>query len=257
MFIDKVELREIQMEYISPFETSLGREYYKRAIIVKIEAEGTEGFGECVAEESPWYSYETIETAWHVLSKFMIPIILKKEVESPEDFLSMLSRIRGHNMAHAAIEEAFIDAFAKTRKTPLSKLLGGVRNRIESGVSIGIQESVEKLLRNIQNYIEQGYRRIKIKIKPQWDIEVVEKVREAYPDIRLMVDANGAYTIKDSKHLQELDKYNLLMIEQPLDYDDLVDHAALQSKMKTPICLDESIPNLSSTRTALKPICSN
>jgi O-succinylbenzoate synthase len=252
MFIDKVELREIQMEYISPFETSLGREYCKSAIIVKIEAQGSEGFGECVAEEGPWYSYETIETAWHILSQFMIPIILKKDVESPEAFLSALSRIRGHNMAHAAIEEAFIDAYAKAQKTPLSKLLGGVRNRIESGVSIGIQDNVEKLLKNIGGYLEQSYRRIKIKIKPQWDLEVVKKVRVAYPDISLMVDANGAYTIRDSKHLQELDKYNLLMIEQPLDYDDLVDHAELQSKIKTPICLDESIPNLSSAQAALK-----
>ncbi len=252
MFIKKIELREIQMEYVSPFETSLGREYYKDAIIVKIEAQESEGFGECVAEKSPWYSYETIETAWHVLSQFMIPKILKKDVESPEAFLSMLSRIRGHNMAHAAIEEAFMDAYAKSKKTALSKLLGGVRNRIESGVSIGIQENVEKLLKNIGNYLEQGYRRIKIKIKPQWDLEVVKKVREAYPNISLMVDANGAYTIKDLNHLQKLDKYHLLMMEQPLEYDDLVDHAKLQSKMKTPICLDESIPNLSSAQAALK-----
>ncbi|MFB0560540.1 MAG: o-succinylbenzoate synthase [Candidatus Lokiarchaeia archaeon] len=252
MFIEKVELREIQMGYVSPFETSLGREYYKDAIIIKIEAKESEGFGECVAEKSPWYSYETFETAWHILSQFMIPKILKKDVYSPEAFLSMLSRIRGHNMAHAAIEEAFMDAYAKVRKTSLSKLLGGVRNRIESGVSIGIQENVEKLLKTIENYLEQGYRRIKIKIKPQWDLEVVKKVREVYPDISLMVDANGAYTIKDSNHLQELDKYDLLMIEQPLDYDDLVDHAELQSKMKTPICLDESIPNLSSAQAALK-----
>ncbi|MGQ9721643.1 MAG: o-succinylbenzoate synthase [Candidatus Jordarchaeum sp.] len=252
MFIERIELREIQMEYVSPFETSLGREYYKDAIIVKIETQEAEGYGECVAEKSPWYSYETIETAWHVLSQFMIPMILRKEVERPEVFLSMLSRIRGHSMAHAAIEEAFIDAYAKTRKTSLSKLLGGSKDRIESGVSIGIQENVDKLLKNIENYLEEGYRRIKIKIKPQWDLEVVKKVREAYPDINLIVDANGAYTIRDAEHLQELDKYNLLMIEQPLDYDDLVYHAELQSKMKTPICLDESIPNLHAAQAALK-----
>lgn len=252
MFIEKVELREIQMEYVSPFETSLGREYYKNAIIVKIGTQEFEGFGECVAEKSPWYSYETIETAWHVLSQFMIPKILKKDVENPEAFLSMLRQIRGHNMAHAAIEEAFMDAYSKARKISLSKLLGGIRNRIESGVSIGIQENVEKLLKNIGKYLEQGYRRIKIKIKPQWDLEVVKKVRETYPDTSLMVDANGAYTIKDLNHLQELEKYNLLMIEQPLEYDDLVNHAKLQSKMKTPICLDESIPNLSSAQAALK-----
>ncbi|MBS7249762.1 MAG: o-succinylbenzoate synthase [Candidatus Freyarchaeota archaeon] len=252
MFIEKIELRKIKMEYVSPFETSLGREYHKTAIIVKIETQDLEGFGECVAEQSPWYSYETVETAWHVLSQFIIPTILKRDVENPEDLLSMLKPIRGHNMACAAIEEAFIDAYAKARKVSLSKLLGGVKNRIESGVSIGIQESVDKLLEIISNYLEQNYHRIKVKIKPQWDIEVVEKVREAYPDISLMVDANGAYTINDLNHLQKLDKYNLLMIEQPLDYDDLVYHAELQSKMKTPICLDESVPNLSSAQAAIK-----
>jgi len=252
MFIEKIELRKIQMEYVSPFETSLGREYHKTAIIVKIETQDLEGFGECVAEQSPWYSYETVETAWHVLSQFIIPTILKRNVENPEALLSMLKPIRGHNMACAAIEGAFIDAYAKARKVSLSKLLGGVKNRIESGVSIGIQKSVDKLLKIIGNYLEQNYRRIKVKIKPQWDIEVVEKVREAYPDISLMVDANGAYTINDLNHLQKLDKYNLLMIEQPLDYDDLVYHAELQSKMKTPICLDESVPNLSSAQAAIK-----
>ncbi|MEX2705329.1 MAG: o-succinylbenzoate synthase [Candidatus Freyrarchaeum guaymaensis] len=252
MLIEKIELREIQMEYVAPFETSFGKEYHKRAIIVKVEAQGIEGYGECVAEEGPWYSYETVETAWHVLSQFMIPLVLKKDFESPEELLLSLKRIRGHNMAHAAIEEAFMDAYAKAMKTPLSKLLGGVKNRIESGVSIGIQETVEKLLKNIEKYLEERYRRIKIKIKPQWDLKVVEEVRKAYPEISLMVDANGAYTINDFSHLQKFDDYNLLMIEQPLDYDDLVFHAELQSKMKTPICLDESIPNLSSAQAALR-----
>jgi len=252
MLIEKVELRIINMKLVSPFETSFGRETERKAIIVKMVSEGLEGYGECVAMDGPWYSYETVETAWIILQKFMIPMILGKEISRPSELLKLLGKIRGHNMARAALEEAFWDLYAKSLGKPLSKLLGGVKDKIESGVSIGIQENVQQLLKVIDNYLSEGYKRIKLKIKPSWDIKVLQEVRKHYPDIPLMVDANAAYTIKDAPRLKKLDEFNLLMIEQPLGYDDLVDHANLQNMLKTPICLDESIKTLSDARAAIK-----
>lgn len=252
MLIEEVELRIINMKLVSPFETSFGRETERKAIIVKMASEGLEGYGECVAMDGPWYSYETVETAWIILQKFMIPMILGKEISLPSELLKLLGKIRGHNMARAALEEAFWDLYAKFLGKPLSKLLGGVKDKIESGVSIGIQENVQQLLRVIDNYLSEGYKRIKLKIKPSWDIKILREVRKHYPDIPLMVDANAAYTINDTPHLKKLDDFNLLMIEQPLSYDDLVDHANLQNTLKTPICLDESIKTLSDARAAIK-----
>ena len=252
MFIEEVELRLINMKLVSPFETSFGRETERKTIIVKMVSDGLKGYGECVAMDGPWYSYETIETAWIILQKYMIPMILGKEINQPSELIKLLGRVRGHNMTRAALEEAFWDLYAKFQGKPLSKLLGGVKDKIESGVSIGIQKNVQQLLKAIDNYLSEGYRRIKLKIKPSWDIEVLREVRKHYPDIPLMVDANAAYTIEDARHLKKLDEFNLLMIEQPLSYDDLVNHAKLQSVLKTPICLDESIKTVSDARAALK-----
>ena len=252
MIIEEIQLRLINMELISLFETSFGREKKRKIIIVKMVSDDLEGYGECVAMEGPWYSYETVETAWSILQKYMIPLVLGKDVKDPSDLLKLLSKVRGHNMARASLEEAFWDLYAKSLGEPLSRVLGGVKNKIPSGVSIGIQKNIQQLLKTIDTYLSEGYQRVKLKIKPSWDIEVIKEVRKHYPDIPLMVDANAAYTISDAHHLKKLDEFNLLMIEQPLGYDDLVDHAKLQSMLKTPICLDESIKTINDARAALK-----
>jgi len=242
MEVRVIDLYHIKMKLAHPFETSFGRQVYRSCILVRVEDEsGEEGWAECVAGEGPWYSYETVETAWHIIRDFIAPLVLKNEIRSPANVSKMLSRIRGHNMAKAAVEMAIWDLEAKLQKKPLARLLGGTKDRVDSGVSIGIQKSIEKLLKRIDFFLEQGYKRIKLKIKPGWDVNVISRVRKEYPDILLQVDANAAYTLRDINTLLDLDKYGLLMIEQPLDYDDLVDHAELQSKLKTPICLDESI----------------
>lgn len=251
MRIGKITLRLIELELVRPFETSFGRESKRRAIIVTMEGDGQLGYGECVAGSGPWYSYETTDTAWHVLEEYMIPGILGKEIKEPGGLLAQLSPIRGHNMAKAALEMTFWDLMAELKQLPLSQLLGGVREEVESGVSIGIQQSIPKLLEQIDGRLKQGYRRVKLKIKPGWDIAIVKSVRERFPDILLSVDANSAYTLDDLPLFKELDRLNLLMIEQPLGYDDLADHAKLQQELSTSICLDESIKSLSDAKAAL------
>ncbi|MFQ5796587.1 MAG: o-succinylbenzoate synthase [Candidatus Bipolaricaulia bacterium] len=254
MRIERVELRLIQMLLVSPFETSFGREFDRPAIIVSVASDGEWGYGECVAGAGPWYSYETTETAWQVLEGYLVPAIFATELTGPEEVPAALARarVRGHNMARAALEAALWDLFAKREAIPLASLLNGSRERIESGVSVGIQESIPALLDVIAGHRARGYRRIKIKIKPGWDLEVVETVRERFPDLPLTVDANSAYTLEDLALFQTLDRLELSMIEQPLAYDDLVDHAALQRRLVTPICLDESISGLAAARAALR-----
>ena len=251
MIVEELSLYLMNMKLVRPFVTSFGMTYERPCILVRVKSESEEGWGEVVANRGPWYSYETTYTAWHTITKFIIPLILGKEIESPRDVNRILSPIRGHNMAKAGVEMAIWDLYAKLKGKPLFKVLGGVKSEIESGVSIGIQKDVEKLLKLIGGYLTQGYRRIKIKIKPSWDVDVVRRVRGEYPDVPLQVDANAAYTIKDIGLLKELDQYSLLMIEQPFSYDDLVDHATLQRAIETPICLDESISSPSMVRSAL------
>lgn len=248
--LERVELRLIELELAQPFETSFGREARRRAIIVKLSSEGTHGYGECVADAGPWYSYETTTTAWHVLKDFLIPRVLGRELEASAVW-EELAPIRGHNMAKAALEMAAWDLEAKLAGKPLAALLGGVKERIPSGVSIGIQASVKELLQEIERRLEEGYQRIKLKIKPGWDVGVIAEVRERFPEVKLQVDANAAYRLADKGIFRELDQFNLLMIEQPLAYDDLADHAALQRELKTPICLDESISSLNAAKAAL------
>jgi O-succinylbenzoate synthase len=194
-----------------------------------------------VAEAHPFYSAETVETAWHVIEAFVAPIVLGREFSHPRDIVPALAAIRGHNMAKAAVEMAAWDLHARQLGSPLARVLGGTRQRIESGVSIGIQDSLDQLVEQVAIERAAGYRRIKIKIKPGWDIEAVSRVRERLGDLPLMVDANAAYRLSDARHLARLDPFDLLMIEQPLDYDDVRDHARLQAQLGTAICLDESI----------------
>ncbi len=251
MKIHRLELRIVEIPYIHPFETSFAREEKNQELIIRLTSGDWEGWGECVAMESPYYSYETVSTAWHILQDFIIPLLKSTELDTPEDLHSLFHRIRGHPMAKAGIEEAFWDVCAKKAGVSLSHLLGGTRKTIESGVSIGI-DSQDVVLQAIETRLDQGYKRIKIKIKPGWDLTIVKAIRETFGDIPLMVDANAAYTLDDIDILKELDTYNLMMIEQPLHHDDLFDHARLQKELKTPLCLDESIESLRDAQHALE-----
>jgi len=251
MRIEKVELRQTKMELVSPFETSLGVELFEEHIIVRIDGDGVSGWGEVVVEPSPSYSYEILTTAWHILGDFLIPSILGKEFPNLETALEPYKWIRGHRMAKAGVEAALADAFAKSKGISLSAFLGGTRKHINVGVSVGLQSSPAKLVNVITEYLQDGYKRIKIKIAPGRDLELVKAVRKEYPNIQLQVDANSAYTLNDIEMLQALDDYNLQLIEQPLGYDDIYDHSLLQPKLKTPLCLDESIYNVSDTKAAI------
>ncbi len=252
MRIDRLELRLCRLPLVSFFETSFGRCDDRTFLLVRLEGDGQEGWGEAVAEANPYYSSETTETAWHIITQFIAPLVLGAPFSHPRDVYPALRRIRGHNMAKAAVEMAAWDLYARTIAQPLSRVLGGTRERIASGVSIGIQDSLDQLSAKIEHELSAGYQRIKIKVKPGWDIAAVEMVRARFGGVPLMVDANAAYTLNDTAHLARLDDYGLMMIEQPLDYDDVSDHAELQKAMKTPICLDESIHTVRVARDAIR-----
>ncbi|HYJ87103.1 MAG TPA: o-succinylbenzoate synthase [Pyrinomonadaceae bacterium] len=242
MIISSIELREIRLPLIHFFETSFGRTTERRIALVRvIDNDGAEGWGECTAGEGPFYSEEWAETAWSTITEFLAPMVVGSEIETAAGASDLMGAVRGNRMAKAAIETACWDLEAKRLGLPLWKHLGGTRKEIRCGVSIGIQTSPEILLDKIQKELAAGYQRIKIKIKPGWDVKIVERVRESFPDIALMGDANSAYTIRDVALFQELDQYGLMMIEQPLAHDDIFDHAKLQTQIKTPVCLDESI----------------
>jgi O-succinylbenzoate synthase len=249
--IERLELRLIKLPLVHFFETSFGRIDDKHFILVRVEADGVSGYGECVADVDPYYSSETNETCWHILAEFIAPRVVGSVFAHPRDVFPALKAIRGHNMAKAAVEMAAWDLFAMQRGEPLHRTLGGTRDRIESGVSIGIQGSLDDLVAKVERELAAGYRRIKIKVKPGRDIDAVKAIRARFGDIKLMVDANAAYSITDADHLGELDRYDLMMIEQPLDYDDIADHAALQRRLRTPICLDESIKTVAVAREAI------
>lgn len=252
MIIERIELRHIKMDLVSPFVTSMGTEYDEEHIIVSVDAEGVKGWGESVAEGTPFYSYETVPTAWHILKDFLIPAVLGKDISVIDEAIETYSRVRGHMMAKAGLEAALWDALAKTRGISLSKMLGGVMDKIPVGVSIGIQESTDKLARKVEGYLAEGYKRIKIKISPGFDIQFVEALRKEFPDLLLQVDANSAYTLSDLDLFKRMDDFNLILIEQPLGYEDIFDHSKLQRELKTPICLDESIHSLDDTRAAIE-----
>jgi O-succinylbenzoate synthase len=251
MRIDRIELRLLRLPLVHFFETSFGRSYDRAFLLLIVEGGGERGYGECVAEDNPFYSSETTETAWHVIRDFLAPRVIGLDFEHPRDIFPALAGIRGHNMAKAGVEMAAWDLYARQQKQPLSAVLGGTRTRIASGVSIGIQDSLDGLLAKIETELAAGYQRIKIKIKPGWDVAAVARVRERFGSVPLMVDANAAYTLDAAPHLAALDAFDLMMIEQPLDYDDIMDHAALQRSLTTPICLDESIKTVGAARHAL------
>jgi O-succinylbenzoate synthase len=250
--IDRVVLRLLRLPLVRFFETSFGRVTDRTFVLVSVDDGGETGIAECVAEANPFYSAETTRTAWHVIADFLAPLVLGRAFTHPREILDALSIVRGHQMAKAAIEMAAWDLFARQQGVNLATLLGGTRRAIESGVSIGIQDSLDALLERIAIERAAGYRRVKIKIKPGWDVGAVERIRTAFGDIPLMVDANAAYTLADGAHLATLDRFGLLMIEQPLDYDDLRDHAKLQRAMRTDICLDESIHTVRAAEEAIE-----
>jgi len=249
--IERLRLRLIRLPLVAFFETSFSRVYDKTFILVSLGGDGGEGLGECVADTDPYYSAETNVTAWHVIKDFIAPLVLGRTYAHPRDVFPSLARIRGHHMAKAAVEMAAWDLAARRQNAPLARLLGGTRPAIASGVSIGIQDSLDDLTAKVARELEAGYRRIKIKIKPGWDVTAVEAVRARFGGIPLMVDANAAYTLADADHLAALDRFDLMMIEQPLDYDDLRDHAALQGRMATPVCLDESVHSVRAAEEAI------
>jgi len=250
--LERIELREIELPLLSPFETSFGCTTQRRILIVRVfDKTGASGYGECVAAEGPFYNHETVDTAWLITAKYVGPLLARAGVETAREVNAALAPIRGNQMAKAGVEAAIWDLEAKLAGRPLWQHLGGARDEINCGVSIGLQETTEKLIEKVAHELESGYQRIKIKIKPGKDVQLVEAIRSRFPDITLSVDANSAYSLNgDLSVVKPLDQYNLLMIEQPLAPGDLVDHAKLQREIKTPICLDESICSLSDARHA-------
>jgi o-succinylbenzoate synthase len=252
MRIRKINLRELQMKLVTPFQISVGSTDVRRILLVEADVDGVVGWGECVAGETPMYTPETTETAWHILCDFLWPLIKGKEFESAADVWGLLELVRGHNMAKGALEAAVWDAEAKQKGIPLWKLIGGTRTEIASGVSIGIKDSVEELVATVKKELAAGYQRIKIKVKPGKDFEQVKRLRQEFPKIKLMVDANSVYTLNDWPLLKQLEGFYLMMIEQPLGWDDLFSHVELQKKLDTPICLDECIHTFEQAQAAIE-----
>jgi O-succinylbenzoate synthase len=240
------------MRLLHPFQTSFGSTTERHIILVTVADGSHSGWGEVTAAEGPFYSYETWKTAWHILRDFVIPAVIGKEIREPAEFGALVSGIRGHNMAKAGLETALWDLEAKAQGVPLWKMLGGKRDRIDCGVSIGIQPSIDVLLTKIETELKAGYRRIKLKIKPGLDVDLIRQVRASFPDIRLMCDANSAYTLNDTAIFKKMDDYNVMMFEQPLHHEDIIDHAELQKQIRTPICLDESIHSADDARKAIQ-----
>ncbi|OZS78362.1 o-succinylbenzoate synthase [Tetzosporium hominis] len=253
MKLVEVTLRHLQMEMKSPFSTSFGTFQTKDFILLEARDEqGTVGYGESVAFSSPWYNEETFKTNWHMLEDFLIPMLLGKELQHPDEVNQLFSAIRKNNMAKSTIEGAVWDIYAQQTNQSLAQALGGTKDQIDVGISIGIQDSVEELIEVVRGYVEEGYKRIKVKIKPGWDVDVMRRLREAFPDVAIMADANSAYRLEDVELLKQLDAFDLTMVEQPLASDDIIDHATLQKQLSTPICLDESIHSLEDARKAVE-----
>ena len=243
MKIESITLREIQTRLKAPFETSFGVSHNRRILLVEVVADGASGWGEVTASETPGYNPETTDTAWHVISDFIAPSLIGKTLSGASECPALMAQIRGHEMAKSGVENALWDSEAQLKGVPLSKLLGGTRDEIASGVSLGIRENAPALVKKVAEELLSGYQRIKLKIKPGKDLDFVAAVRKEFPNIRLSVDANSAYHLEDAEHLQKLDEYRLLMMEQPLDWDDIYAHSKLQSQIQTAICLDECINN--------------
>ncbi|WP_342558664.1 o-succinylbenzoate synthase [Metasolibacillus sp. FSL K6-0083] len=253
MKIIEMTIRHLQMELKSPFTTSFGTFTTKNFLLLEAKDEaGTIGWGESVAFDSPWYNEETLKTNWHMLEDFLIPLILNKDIAHPDEVSEIFAPIRKNNMAKSTIEGAVWDIYTQQTKQSLAQALGGTRDKIEVGISIGIQNSIEELVELVDGYVKEGYKRIKVKVKPGWDVEVMRTLRETFPHVAIMADANSAYRLEDAELLKQLDEFNLTMIEQPLASDDIIDHAKLQQQLTTPICLDESIHSLEDARKAVE-----
>lgn len=251
MRLRKLTLREISLKLLEPFQTSFHTAQQRRVVLVEADVDGVSGWGEPTVGEDPFYSYETVETAWHIIRDFIWPLLRGREFTSASDVWDSLAPIRGHNMAKGGVETALWDAEAKLKGVPLAKLLGGTREEIPCGVSIGIQPALDTLRAKVERELAAGYQRIKIKIKRGYEVEPVRMLRERFPRIRLMADANSDYTLADAPLLKQLDAYHLMMIEQPLGWDDLYAHVELQKKLATPICLDECIHTEEQARAAI------
>jgi len=251
VIIERLELRLLRLPLVRFFETSFGRVYDRTFMLVRLDGGGVTAWGECVADNDPYYGPETVETAWHITAEFLAPLVLGVEFAHPRDVFPAFRRVRGHHMAKAAVEMAAWDLQARQDGQPLAALLGGTRARVASGVSIGIQDSLEQLVDRVGAELADGYQRIKIKVKPGWDLDAAAAVRKRFGQVPLMVDANAAYRLADAEHLARFDEFDLMMIEQPLDYDDIRDHAALQRRLATPVCLDESIHSVRLGRDAI------
>ncbi len=241
MRVERIELRKIRLPYVSPFETSGWKEDGSYAVIIRLEADGIVAWGESPVGSAPFYNEENTNTVWTIQQDFLAPMLLATDLKGPEDVTPAFAKVRGNRMAKAGLEFAVWDLFGKARGESLAKMLGGTRDRVAVGVSVGIQKDIPTLLKVVGDYLADGYTRIKLKIKPGWDIEPTRAVRNAWPDLMLQVDANSIYHLSDAAHLAKLDEYNLLLVEQPLEHDDIFDHTKLKQKLETPLCLDESI----------------
>lgn len=253
MKISRIVLRHVMMKLKQPFTTSFGTTLEKSFLLVEVhDEEGLVGYGESTAMENPLYNEETVKTNHHMLRDYLIPLVLGRELRHPDECSTLFSPIRRNMMAKAALEGAIWDLYAKRQQQPLSRALGGAKEKIPVGVSIGIQSDIPAMLRQVERFLTEGYRRIKVKVKPGADVEVLAAIRREFGDIPLMADANSAYTLDDLELLRQFDEFGLMMIEQPLAHDDIVDHAILQRELRTPICLDESIHSVDDVRRALQ-----
>ena len=250
--VEEIEIRHVRMRLKSPFQTSFGVELDRDCVILCLRSEGLEGWGECVASSYPGYNYETTETAWHVLRDFFIPAVLGVPIGDIQSYRDSISHYRGHNLARAGLEMTIWDWLGKASGQSLSSMLGGVRERVPVGVSIGLKEDEDALVKAVSNYVNQGYQRIKLKIKPGKDLEVVRPVRATYPELMIQVDANSAYTMEDAPIFRSMDDLELVLIEQPLAEDDIIDHRELQAQLETALCLDESVCCLRHARQAIQ-----
>ena len=252
MKIERVTLFLVEMQLRHPFRTSFGVSQKRDILLIKLESEGKVGWGECVTDHGPWYSGETIRTSKHIITDYIVPWLKETTIENPEEFPETVKKIKGNHMAKACVEDALWDLYGKKNEIPLKKLISGEKDEIPVGISLGIQDTPDILLEKISAAIEKKYKRVKIKIEPGWDVEIIKKIRDSYPNLQLMVDANSAYRFKDKDIFISLDRYNLMMIEQPLQYYNIIDHAKLQKEISTPICLDESIKSVDDVRVAIE-----
>ncbi|MBV7336825.1 o-succinylbenzoate synthase [Chloroflexi bacterium TSY] len=256
MKLERIEIRNISLDYVSPFETSGWRELGRHAIIIRVDADGATGWGETPVGSSPFYSPENVTTCWVIQRDYLIPMLMEQELASPDDVPGAYAKVRGNQMAKAGLEFAVWDLFGRIEGKSLAAMLGGTRAGLRAevpvGVSVGIQEDIDTLLKVVHDYLNDGYNRIKLKIKPGWDIEPTRAVRETWPALMLQVDANSIYHLSDAAHLAKLDPFDLLLIEQPLEHDDIFDHAKLKPQLQTPLCLDESIVSPDHARWALE-----